>query len=257
MRHMLQPCRRHQHAQARATLGCCLGRPHPTQRRWNRSHPNRKKNTARPPVHRPERQKRHPICRAGHESWGNRLPHKTLSTIDIAINGFTSDRRSAAQDTHSACDSSEPKPLAVTCHAPSHARCPRCSQNNLARHAYWPPRQRKKIHRPMDPSQKFASRPVFHQHRCIPHTPNPGRTGTFWQASYQPERIHPRPYDPQNTSLHGWHALHRKPSMPFNKGTDRIARMDQTKPILLSRKILSPHHLGSSRRQRPPIKRPG
>ena len=214
---MLQPCRRHQHAQARATLGCCLGRPHPTQRRWNRSHPNRKKNTARPPVHRPERQKRHPIRRAGHESRGGRLPHKTLSTIDIALDGFKSDRRSTAQDTHHPCDNSTPKPLAITRHAASHDRCPRCRQNRLARHARRATRQRKKIYRPMDPSQKFASQPMLHHHRRIPCATKPGGTGTFRQVSHQPKRIHPRTCDTQNTSLHGWHALHRKPSVPFDK----------------------------------------
>ena len=180
---MLQPRRRHHHASARAALGCRLGRPHPSQWRWNRSHPSRKKNTARPSLHRTERQKRHSLGRAGHESWSHRLPHKTLPTINTAFNGYTSDRRSTTQDTHNPCDSSAPKPLAVTRHAPSHERCPRCYQNQLARHARRPTRQRKKIHRPMDPSQKFPSQPVFHQHRCIPHTPNTCRTGTFWHAS--------------------------------------------------------------------------
>ena len=218
MRHMLQPCRRHRHAPARATFGCRLGRPHASQRRWNRSHPNRQKNSSRSSLHRTQRQKRHPICRAGHESRSGRLSHKTLPAIDIALDGFKSDRRSTAQDTHIICDNSTPKPLAITRHAASHDRCPRGRQSKLARHARRPTRQRKKIHRPMDPSQKFASQPMLHHHRRIPCAPKPRRTGTFRQVSHQPERIPPRSCDPKNTSLHGWHALHRKPSVPFDKG---------------------------------------
>lgn len=203
-------------------------------------------------MHRVKRKKRHPLSRAGDESGSGRLPHKTLSTIDTAVDSYTGDRRSTSQNTHQPCNRSPPKQVAITRNAASHDGCPRCCQNLLTRHARRPTRQRKKIHCSMDSSQKFASQSVLHHHRCIPHTPNPGRTGTFWQVSYQPERIHPRPSDTKNTSLHGGHALHRKPSMPFNKGADRIARMDQTKPIRLSRKVLSPHHFGGGRQQHPP-----
>jgi hypothetical protein len=43
-----------------------------------------------------------------------------MPAIDIAVDGFTSDRRSTPQNTHKPCDRFAPKQVAITRDAASH-----------------------------------------------------------------------------------------------------------------------------------------